>query len=162
MENNANTNVNEENVKVTEDKVVNLEQPVEGTVEGAGTPIDGGDPEPAADAEVKPTLKERFVKGCKIFGDGCKTVAKAAKPYVVGAAGGIAITGIALYKVYKATHTEGGEALDKQETPLLEMDYNPETDGDFDVSDTTADTDGAGIDTSSDVTELNTEFNAEL
>ena len=159
---NANINV-EENVKETEDKVVNLEQPVEGTVEGAGTPIDGGDPEPAADAEVKPTFKEKFVNGCKTVGKGAKKAIKVVKPYAIGAAIGIGTAMYAGLKIYKAVKSgEGNTELGKSDTPLLDVEYNPEADENFDVSDTTADTDGAGIDTSSDVTELNTEFDTEL
>lgn len=159
---NANVNVNEENVKETEEKVVDIQQPVEGTVEGAGTPIDGGEPEPAADAEVKPTFKEKFVNGCKTVGRGCKKAAKAAKPYVVGAAIGIGTACYAGLKIYKAVKAgEGNTELGKSDTPLLDMEYNPEAD-DFDGGDTTAETDGAGIDTSSDVTELETVLDTEL
>lgn len=159
MENNV---VKEEDVKVTEDeKVVNLEQPVEGTVEGAGTPIDGGDPEPPADAEVKPTFKEKFVSGCKTVGRGAKKAAKAVKPYAVGAAIGIGTALYAGFKIYKSVKAGEGDAeLGKSDTPLL--DYNPEADENFDVSDTTADTDGDGIDTSSDVTEFETGLKTEL
>lgn len=144
MENNVVEMKKEENVNNEPEKVADVQQPMEGNVEGEGTPVEGK-PEPAAN--TKPSFKEKFVKGCKTVGNGCKTFAKAAKPYVVGAGAGIALAGITLYKVYKATHDTEGECLSKTDTPLL--DYNPEADDTVDGG-TVEDT-GEG-DTSVDVT----------
>lgn len=96
--------------------------------------------------EDKPTFKEKFISGAKKFGEGCKTAAKTAKPYVVGAAigvGAVAITALKVYRDYK-NGEEGGTALGKSDTPLLdgpsdEMDYSGEdglTNFESDVVDT--------------------------
>lgn len=141
----------EENVNNEPEKVADVQQPVEGTVEGNGTPIDG-EPEPAADAEIKPTFKEKFVNGCKTVGRGAKKAAKAVKPYAVGAAIGIGTAMYAGFKIYKAVKAgEGNTELGKTDTPLLDMEYNPEAD-DFDGGNETAEVDGS-VDTSIDATE---------
>lgn len=142
----------EENVNNEPEKVANVQQPVEGTVEGNGTPIDG-EPEPAADAEIKPTFKEKFVNGCKTVGRGAKKAAKAAKPYVVGAAIGIGTAMYAGFKIYKAVKSGEEQAgLGKSDTPLLDVEYNPETDENFDGGNETVEVDGS-VDTSIDATE---------
>ena len=141
----------EENVNNEPEKVADVQQPVEGTVEGNGTPIDG-EPEPAADAEIKPTFKEKFVNGCKTVGRGAKRAAKAVKPYAVGAAIGIGTAMYAGFKIYKAVKAgEGNTELGKSDTPLLDMEYDPEAD-DFDGGNETAEVDGY-VDTSIDAIE---------
>lgn len=144
---------NEENVNVTENEVKANQEPTPVNNVQEQKPEDGK-PADNGQAEVNPpTFKEKVVSGAKAFGRGCKTVAKAIKPYAVGAAIGIGAAAYAGLKIYKAVKDgEGGEALGKQDTPLLEagefdteevVDYSQANDSyetsEVDVSDVVGD-----------------------
>jgi len=120
-----------ENNVVKEEKVINLETE-ETKVEQTEERIIETEDDGTIGNELEPTktFKEKFVDGCKTVGRGCKKAAKAAKPYVIGAAIGIGTACYAGLKIYKAVKNgnEGNAELGKSETPLLDMEYNPETD----------------------------------
>lgn len=162
MENNVNTNVEEENVTTNpEVKEAENQQPIEGKVEGEGTPIDGDPISPEAD-DIQPTFKEKFVNGAKAVGRGAKKVAKAVKPYAIGAAIGIGTAAYAGLKIYKAVKdgTDGTPALGTDNTPLLtaddtEMNY---MDNVSEVSDVTGDIEATEVD----VPEVSADLDIEL
>lgn len=127
---NVNTINNEEKENVTtnpEVKEAENQQPIEGTVEGEGTSTHDDPPSPGAD-DIQPTFKEKFVNGAKAVGRGAKKVAKAVKPYAIGAAIGIGTAAYAGLKIYKAVKDGSNDtpALGTDDTPLLTVDDTEE------------------------------------
>lgn len=121
-----NNEVKEEKENVTtnpEVKEAENQQPIEGTVEGEGTSTNDDPPSPEAD-DIQPTFKEKFVNGAKAVGRGAKKVAKAVKPYAIGAAIGIGTAAYAGLKIYKAVKDGSNDtpALGTDDTPLLTVD----------------------------------------
>lgn len=161
MENNVVEMKKEGNVNNEPEKVADVQQPVEGNVEGEGTPINGDPISPEAD-DIQPTFKEKLVNGAKAVGRGAKKVAKAVKPYAIGAAIGIGTAAYAGLKIYKAVKdgTDGTPALGTDNTPLLtaddtEMNY---LDNGGEVSDVTGEFEATEVD----VPEVSTDLDIDL